>query len=879
MVEIPEVLITFYERFVSFFTSNDKRPIRATFGLMTVLIFITLGMTSYDVYYNVSTQNRNLESKAQRFEYYFLNALKEYGQLANNTAAIFSLTRDIELRDWNYYVTQSIIKKNYPEITFIAMAQKAQPENIEGLIAYEKKLNNRNFQNRTPVLSGGSAFIRYYSDLKQLHSQDFVGYDLFDLNPSLIPQFQNAVIQNSPFMIYMGISHTITKLSKNHIEYVVPVFYNPDNLMLQQLGQNDTLGWVVLSIELEQLINRIRNEIPWLADLEMDIAQVTPNKTIILNGIHKNNSSVTPIFKDIQFLNAHWKISFSKHGQYIHIAGFPFSISTFVMFGLGLLFSVLIAMLFWTVINTRQKAFAIADRISQDLKKQESQHRRLIANAPGVIFSCDPKLNWKMTYLSDQFENLTGYAADDFVNNKNRAYIDLVYYKDIQSIERKIGFVPKPGSMYFHEYRIIHSDGSLHWIHERARVVRNEDTGEYYLTGSFFDVTEQKRKEAENRILTNALENAVDGIAFLDRSFTFQKVNEPFARMFDKTPAQFTRMSISHILNDKEVQKFQEAITLLTKQDKVSLNLEAYNNSKRVFLNVVLVPALKDASEQQLMGVYCFAKDVSRDIEREMQLSEAVRAAEAANQTKSTFLATMSHELRTPLNAIIGYSDMLIEDVAELGLQEQEADLKKINSAGRHLLALINDILDVSKLEAGKMTIYLETFNIYETCKSIMDMMYPSAEKNSNTLVLECQEDMGEMYSDATKLRQSLFNLLSNACKFTKEGTITLKVSSTQKGSMDYIYFSVADTGIGITPEQLQKLFQPFTQADSSTTRNFGGTGLGLTITKRFCEMLNGDCLVDSIAGQGTTFTLILPRHSVAITDSPSEKPSNKIAS
>lgn len=875
MVTIPETLINFYDRFVSFFTSNDKRPIRATYALMAGLIMVTIGMTGYDVYYNVSTQNRNLESKARRFEFLFLSALKEHRQLANSTASIFSLARDIELRDWNYYVGQAIVKKNYPEIALIAMAQKTMSADLQPFIAYEKKLNNRDFQNHTPPSPNGSAFIRYYSNFKQIQSQNLVGHDLFVLNPILTTAFQNALTQNTPFTAYLNLSPYINPLSQNHIEYITPVFYNPDNLMRQELGHGDTLGWVILSIELEKLIMRIKTDTPWIADLEMDITQITPNKTVVLQGIRKSNNSVAPIFKDIQFLNAHWKVSFSKHDNFISIAGFPFSISTFVMFALGFLFSALISMLFWTVINTRQKAFAIAERISQDLKKQESQHRRLIANAPGVIFSCDPKLNWKMTYLSDQFENLTGYAADDFVDNKNRAYIDLVYYKDIQSIERKIGFVPKPGSMYFHEYRIIHNDGSLHWIHERARVVRNEDTGEYYLTGSFFDVTEQKRKEAENRILTNALENAVDGIAFLDRTFTFQKVNEPFARMFEKSPAQFTRMGISNILNEKETLKFQEAITLLSTQDKVSLNLEAFSNNKRIFLNVILVPALKDTSEQQLMGVYCFAKDISRDMEREIQLSEAVRAAESANQTKSTFLATMSHELRTPLNAIIGYSDMMLEDVEDLGLQEQADDLKKINSAGRHLLALINDILDVSKLEAGKMTIFLETFSIFETCKSIMDMMYPSAEKNGNKLVIECAQDMGEMYSDATKLRQSLFNLLSNACKFTKSGTITLKVTTQQKGSMDYIHFAVSDTGIGITPEQLQKLFQPFTQADSSTTRNFGGTGLGLTITKRFCEMLNGDCLVESTSGQGTTFTLILPRHSKTI----NENPSHQIAS
>jgi signal transduction histidine kinase len=205
---------------------------------------------------------------------------------------------------------------------------------------------------------------------------------------------------------------------------------------------------------------------------------------------------------------------------------------------------------------------------------------------------------------------------------------------------------------------------------------------------------------------------------------------------------------------------------------------------------------------------------------------------------------------------------MLLEDAEDSGDDMIVGDLKKINNSGRHLLSLINDILDVSKLEAGKMTIHLETFDIKEISEAMLDIIYPAAKKNNNKALLNLPDDIGEMYSDLTKLRQMVFNLLSNACKFTKDGTVTIDVKASSKGNREFVSFAVSDSGIGITDEQMAKLFQPFSQADSSTTRNFGGTGLGLTITKKFSEILGGEIVVSSESGVGTTFTLILPRNT-----------------
>ncbi len=249
-----------------------------------------------------------------------------------------------------------------------------------------------------------------------------------------------------------------------------------------------------------------------------------------------------------------------------------------------------------------------------------------------------------------------------------------------------------------------------------------------------------------------------------------------------------------------------------------------------------------------------------KELERKnRELTGAKETAEAASRAKSTFLANMSHELRTPLNAIIGYSDMLKEELEDHGHTAMIPDLTRIWSAGKHLLRLINDILDLSKIEAGKMSLVLESFNLAELVEDAVTSITPLATRTGNNVEVYCSDDLGMITADRTRVRQIFLNLLSNACKFTEQDTITMTAHRVSKEDVHYVTIAVSDNGIGMTADQLKKLFQPFSQADESSTRQYEGTGLGLAISRRFCQMMGGDITVMSDYGKGSTFTILLP--------------------
>ena len=266
-----------------------------------------------------------------------------------------------------------------------------------------------------------------------------------------------------------------------------------------------------------------------------------------------------------------------------------------------------------------------------------------------------------------------------------------------------------------------------------------------------------------------------------------------------------------------------------------------------------------DKASEGLAVTIRLVLDLEQRNRAEKELAEAKEAAEKANKAKSGFLANMSHELRTPMNAILGYSEMLMEEAEDVGQDDFIPDLKKINQAGNHLLALINDVLDLSKIESGRMEAFAEDIDVESLIDQVAGTAQPLMSKNTNQFKIERGEPLGRAHQDLTKLRQSLLNLLSNAAKFTHEGTITLRAERKSQADGEWLTFSVSDTGIGIPADKLGHVFEEFSQADSSTTRDYGGTGLGLPISRRFCRMLGGDLTVRSNAGEGSTFTMRIP--------------------
>ena len=354
-------------------------------------------------------------------------------------------------------------------------------------------------------------------------------------------------------------------------------------------------------------------------------------------------------------------------------------------------------------------------------------------------------------------------------------------------------------------------------------------------------------------------------LLILDASLRVHSANRAFYETFGVAPAETVTRLVYELGNGQwNIPDLRTLLEDILPMSSVFNDYELEHDFPGIGRRVMLLNArqLRAGSHADLLMLAM--EDVTERRRVETHIAKAREAAENANRTKSLFLANMSHELRTPLNAILGFSEMLQEEAAERNLQDFDDDLQKITSAGRHLLGLINDILDLSKIEAGKMELHLEAFDVAELVAEVATTIEGQAVKNGNRLEITCAPDIGVMWADLSKVRQGLLNLVSNAAKFTNDGLISVVAERQEMDGSDWIMFRVTDTGIGLEPEQIVRLFQPFTQADASTTRKFGGTGLGLALTRRFCQMMGGDVMVQSVAGEGSVFTLLLP---VSITE------------
>lgn len=375
--------------------------------------------------------------------------------------------------------------------------------------------------------------------------------------------------------------------------------------------------------------------------------------------------------------------------------------------------------------------------------------------------------------------------------------------------------------------------------------------------------------------MREAIESLADGFSLYDTNDRLVECNQRYRELMDSGIGVLPGMTFESIIRAAAKAGLILGITEHI-DDWIAERLASHRAPRGQFIENFRDDRWIRVSERRIwnIGTVAIYTDITELKCTEIELSKAMNeaqearaAAENTNRAKSAFLANMSHELRTPMNAIIGYTEMLLEDAQDSEHDETIPDLQKILTASKHLLLLINEILDLSKIEAGKMEIYLETVDLPVIIYEVTDTIRPLVEKNNNTLVVECQEGLPPIYTDLTKLRQGLFNLLSNASKFTENGNITFSVKTESFDGIHGILFCVADTGIGMSEDQAEKVFEAFTQADNSTTRKYGGTGLGLTITKKFCQMMGGEISVSSKLGVGSTFDIWLPIKAEEETD------------
>ncbi len=442
---------------------------------------------------------------------------------------------------------------------------------------------------------------------------------------------------------------------------------------------------------------------------------------------------------------------------------------------------------------------------------------------------------------------------------------------DIPDLRRLLEDVV-PKSSVFNDFELVHTFPVIgrRVMLLNARKLKAGNHGEL-LVLAMEDVTERRRAEEEvakaaadleaiETFSQNIVDTVREPLLMLDTTLRVHSANRAFYQTFKVTAEETERHLIYELGNGQwDIPALRTLLEDIVPKNSVFSDFELEHMFPVIGRRVMLLNArkLKAGNHGELLVLAM--EDVTERRRAEEEVVKAMETAEVANRTKSLFLANMSHELRTPLNAILGYSEMLQEEAIDQDVQNFLPDLQRIHVAGKQLLSLINDILDISKIEAGKMELYLETFSVPALIEEVVETIRPLVAANTNTLRVHCPADLGTMHADMTKMRQSLFNLLSNAAKFTKEGSISLQASRETMEDHEWIWFRVSDTGIGMTAEQLVKLFQTFSQADTSTTRKFGGSGLGLALTRRFCQMMGGDVTVNSVPGESSTFTIKVP--------------------
>lgn len=468
--------------------------------------------------------------------------------------------------------------------------------------------------------------------------------------------------------------------------------------------------------------------------------------------------------------------------------------------------------------------------------------------------------NGDLAYVNRSSCNTLGYSRDELMSmtifDFNAEYTSREKWK-------KRWHKIRQENAFFYETRHRTSDGRIIPVEVWANYIHYSDR-EYACT-IVRDITERKKFEAqlrENKYrLQTILDNAADSIIVIDDKGLIDSFNKAAEDMFGYKKEDVLGKNVNILMPEPDHSKHDQYLnnykkTAIPRIIGTGREVIAKRRNGDIFPIEIAVSEVIVEKGRIFTGIL---SDISERKQHEKEIHAAKEAAESANVAKSRFLSNMSHELRTPLNAIIGYSEMLAEEAAMSNDEQSLSDLNKILSSGKHLLGLINDILDLSKIEAGKVEILIELFPVKDLIDEVVATAEPLMEKQGNCLNVEVDENAGDMHGDLLKTRQVLLNLMSNAAKFTGNGTVTLRVNRETYDGEDWLIFIVRDTGIGMSTRQMQQIFEEFSQADRSTTREYGGTGLGLTISRKLCHMMQGDISVNSVQGKGSTFTVRIP--------------------
>jgi PAS domain S-box-containing protein len=493
--------------------------------------------------------------------------------------------------------------------------------------------------------------------------------------------------------------------------------------------------------------------------------------------------------------------------------------------------------------------------IEQERRRGEEQLRSLVRNIPGVAFRCRYDADWSMLFISDAVEALTGWPADDFLHGRI-SFGRIVHAGDAERIGAQVAQALETGESYALEYRLHTRDGGIRWVSETGRGVASGQEPVQWIDGVIMDMTDFKAHNAEFVGTVTAIGRSQAVIEF-DLHGVVLTANRNFLDLMGYTLAEIAGQH-HRIFCTPEYAGSQAYQAFWARLGQGEFNAGEYlrlgRGGREVWIQATYNPIFD--AQGRAFKIVKFATDLTDRRRMEVDLRAAKEQAENAAAARSTFLANMSHEIRTPMNAIIGFTEALLDTQLE---STQRRHLGTVHHAARSMLRLLNDILDTAKLEKGAVELELADFSLRELCDQILASLRINAAKKGLEVVLDYPDGVpGHWQGDAFRIQQVLLNLLGNAIKFTQEGHVTLRVSGTD----GHLVLEVIDTGIGIDAAGVERIFDPFAQADASTTRRYGGTGLGTTIARQLAELMGGTIALASRVGHGSTFTVRLPLHT-----------------